>query len=633
MIDLSFAVLLALIAAGVGRRILAMLDPDRPSARGPTDVLERVAIAVPLGLGTMAMAMLVLGELGCLNRLGVAVMLAVMLEIGLVGLIGRIRSLRLIGPVIEPPRWSRPDLAMAGLLAVVLVSTAVSTIKPVTDGDALCYHLQVPKWFLMHGQVGFAPDLHETIYPLVTEMLYAAALECRGPVACRGLEWVLGLAFALGVTALARESLGRRAWWAGAIALLVPAISNGMTAPLNDVALAAFGTAAILAWSRLNERPSLRGAILTGVLSGFAVGVKYPALVLAGLLFLSICSRAFVVPGGDRRVWPRLALVYAGAVVMVGGWWYLRAYVHTGNPVYPFFKQVFGGQGLDEVLDPIKRPLTVSVWSLLGALGPLTLEPDRFDSFSHQFGPVFLLFLPALILERAPRRPMVLLGLGYLFLMICMTERQSMRFLLIAIGPMAIGAAYLADVWSRRATWPARLCLGLLFVVLGAESALSMVRARSAAGYLLGRESATGYLTRVEPSFRVGRWAADHLPPSARLIGQDHRGFYIPRDYTMELAHRRRTGMAHPGESAREVVGRLREEGFTHLLLCPPEDQSDVEFDPTLSRLLEPWLARRAPLYRERLVDGDGVARRYEIYDLARLPAIARSPGPEGVIR
>ena len=45
----------------------------------------------------------------------------------------------------------------------------------------------------------------------------------------------------------------------------------------------------------------------------------------------------------------------AAAVVLVGGGWYLRAYVHTGNPVFPFFRATFGA-GIDEVLDPIKRP-------------------------------------------------------------------------------------------------------------------------------------------------------------------------------------------------------------------------------------------------------------------------------------
>ena len=207
---------------------------------------------------------------------------------------------------------------------------------------------------------------------------------------------------AANVTALARPSLGRRAWWAGAIVLLVPAVSNGMSAPLNDVALAAFGTAAIFAWIRLHDRPSGAAAVVAGVFAGLAVGVKYPALVLVGLLAVGdgvagIWSRA---ADGDRGLdagpgW-RWRPVYAAAADRgrrAAG--ILRAYVHTGNPVYPFFRQVFGGAGLDEVLDPIKRPMAVTPWNLLAALGPLTLQPDRFDSFSHQFGPIFLLFLPA----------------------------------------------------------------------------------------------------------------------------------------------------------------------------------------------------------------------------------------------
>ena len=44
--------------------------------------------------------------------------------------------------------------------------------------------------------VTFEPDLHETIYPLGTEMLYAVALAFRGPVACRLVQWVLGVCFA-----------------------------------------------------------------------------------------------------------------------------------------------------------------------------------------------------------------------------------------------------------------------------------------------------------------------------------------------------------------------------------------------------------------------------------------------------
>jgi Dolichyl-phosphate-mannose-protein mannosyltransferase len=615
MIDLGFAAVLALITLGVGKRLLDWLGqtPDHP--------LDAVALAMPLGMGAAALAVLALGELACLNLLGVTIVLAVFTELGA---IRAIRLLRQLGAgtrgFFRGESFRFPGSAIAVISGMALLATAVAAVAPVTDGDALCYHLQVPKAFLIKGSIGFLPDLHESVYPLVTELLYALALEIRGPVACRGIQWFLGLVLAANVTALARPSLCSRAWWAGALILLVPAVSNGMAAPLNDVALAAFGMAAVFAWSRLHTRPSYRAAITAGLFAGLAAGVKYPALVLCALLAAAIALRALdprTLDRCDRRPsWPGLALAFAAATLAVGIWWYLRAYIHTGNPVYPFFRSFFGGAGLDEVLEPAKRPLSPNPLNLLLSIVPLSIEPDRFDSFSHQFGPIFLLFLPALFFERAPRRVWALAILGYLFLTICMTQRQSTRFLLIALGPLSVGVAYLASVWCQRKTLATRCLLVALILVLGFEASLAAVRARHGLSVLFQLESVSDFLARREPTYTVGRWVASNLPPEARIIGQDHRGFYIPRDYTMELAHRRRTGLGSRGEPAREIVANLIRSGFTHVMFCPPLTDHSVEFDPTLGRLLESWTTLRQPLFQKNLADADGVVRHYSIYEL-----------------
>ncbi len=218
MIDLGFAALLALIAVGFGKRILDWLG------QSPEHPLDAIAMAMPLGLGLTALATLALGELGWLDSVGLSVLLAVLVELGIVAWFNLFREMRAwFKTRVRTRSRTLLSLYFAFCLGLVIVGTALTAMTPVTDGDALCYHLQVPKVFLMHGSVGFLPDLHETVYPLVTEMLYAVALEFRGPVACRGIQWVLGLVFAANVTALARPSLGRRAWWAGAIALAVPA--------------------------------------------------------------------------------------------------------------------------------------------------------------------------------------------------------------------------------------------------------------------------------------------------------------------------------------------------------------------------------------------------------------------------
>ncbi len=460
MIDLGFAAFLALISAGFGKRILDGLG------QSPEHPLDAHGTRTAPGHGALALAALALGELGWLNLVGLSVLLAVMIELGIVSWFRLFRECE--------PGSTRASGRAAGLRC--RCSSRPASVSCCGDGrdradagDRRRRPVLSPPGSQGVPDAGsgrFCTDLHETVYPLVTEMLYAVALEFRGPVACRGIQWVLGLVFAANVTALARPSLGRRAWWAGAIVLSVPAVSNGMSAPLNDVALAAFGTAAIFAWVRLHERPSWRRGRRRAVRRpGHRRKVPGAGPVrIAGSCRL-LCDRLAgwspTVRARDRAGSPSRPSISSTAAA-AGGWWYLRAYVHTGNPVYPFFRHVFGGSGLDEVLTRSSGRWRSRLLNLLSALVPLSLQPDRFDSFSHQFGPVFLLFLPAIFLYRAPERMLVLVGLAYAFLVICLTQRQSMRFVLIALGPMSIAVAYLASVWCRRGTAPARLLVAIL---------------------------------------------------------------------------------------------------------------------------------------------------------------------------
>src|SRR5262249_32516263 len=76
MLDLGFVVLLAAWSAGVGLWVLKRLGlvPERP--------WDALALAIPIGLGVLALAALGVGEAGALERGGMGVVL------GLGGLVG-----------------------------------------------------------------------------------------------------------------------------------------------------------------------------------------------------------------------------------------------------------------------------------------------------------------------------------------------------------------------------------------------------------------------------------------------------------------------------------------------------------------------------------------------------------------
>ncbi|MFO0957079.1 MAG: glycosyltransferase family 39 protein [Isosphaeraceae bacterium] len=612
MLDLGFVALLTLGAWGVGRRLL---QGAGLAGRGPID---QAAMAIPLGMGWLAMGLFGLGQAGWLNPVAIGALI-------LPGIIEGCRSVRIRRVSYRP--GGVPGGLMDAVLVCSLLGTLLTAMAPVTDGDALAYHLQLPRKFLDLGSIAFDPYLHESAYPMVVELLYACGLAVRGPVSCRLIQWVLGICLGAGVTALARPSLGDRSRWAGTVAMLVPAISNGMGAPLNDVALAAFGVSALVALMAFLDHPQAGGAWIAGMLAGLAIGVKYPALLwtamLLGLLLLAVAR--------GRAKWAHLG-VYLAASILIGGAWYLRAWWFTGNPVYPFFRSVFGGSGIDEVLLPGRRPLGLAPWKLLTAIVPMTLNPSRFESRWHQIGPMFLLFLPLLVVSKPPRRVWLLCGLGYLFFSACLTLRQSPRFSLTALGPMSVGVAWVISWASRRPGWLGGWILGLALMILAGESAWSVYRARHGLGVLVGRESADRYLSRREPTYRIGRWIDARLPASARLIGQEPRGFYLARDYTSERRHRLKTGVGKPGQDPAWILESYRSEGFTHLLLCPPIPESAAYFDPALSRALESWLPGRVPILDETITDPEGITRRYSIYDLDD-PDIGLASRPTGVLR
>ena len=395
MLDIVFLCAIGLWSATVGLAELRRLGFTLSSKA------DAFALAIPLGLGTLSLGSFALAEVGMLDRPSLFIF---MLLGAIVGTISALRrrpfSLRekvaegrmRVGDYLKEHRRFGIDSFFDIFLVATLLGTFLTALAPVTDGDALCYHLQVPKIFLLQHAASFDPDLHETVYPPATEMLYAVALAFRGPVACRLIQWLLGVAFALNVMALARPFLADRARWAGTIALLVPAISNGMGAPLNDVALASYGNAALFAFTLWFDQPSIRRAILVGVLSGCALGVKYPALVWTAILGTSMSLSLSM--NRPTRSKPLQLVAFTLAAMLIGGFWYARAYYFTGNPVHPFFRNVFGGAGLDEVLDPIKRPLNPNLWNLATASVRSRFSPIASTVFHISLDRHFYSFCP-----------------------------------------------------------------------------------------------------------------------------------------------------------------------------------------------------------------------------------------------
>jgi hypothetical protein len=630
LLSLLAVAAIALSTFGVGRPMLRAL------AVGEEDPLSVVVWSFALGLVTTGVALMGLGMAGLYYRpvLGVLTMAGCFWGLGEAAcLYVGWRDAELLAlpssdqrepsaPWAPPARWISTGMVLLSGLACL--GSLVGALAPPTAGDALCYHLELPKEFLAaHGLVHL-PYSDNSTFPLLVEMWYLWALTLDGGVAAGLIHWGLGLLLGLATVLLATPVVGRKwAWIAGAIVVLVPGINNQMTAPLNDVGLALLTTLALAAWWRAAvDDESPRWFLVAGLAAGGALGTKYVALLFATAVAVT-WDWALWRHAERRRQLVQGAATVAIVAASVGGIWYLRAAWHYGNPVYPFFSRLAGANAPD-VLPAVKTPLGRTPLAVAGAPWQVTMHPERFGGRGHQLGAIFLAALPALVVARRLRGIGTLLVIAGVYAAMWYLLRQNVRFLFPLVPVLAVPVTW---VWIELRRFPRapRWVAGTAFLgLILFSAAIPLVRSRDQLAVAFGRESREDYLLRCEPTYAAAMVANHLLRPDANILSQEHRAFYFDRPMTRESIYRRLTGYDRRIIKPADFNRVLREEPprFTHVLLAESSGAAGVRYEPTLSRLANARLALAADdpadaslvrLIEYRFPDSDGAVRRYRL--------------------
>lgn len=610
-------VLLATAAIGVGAPLAALLKLRS------IDRTSRLAWEASLGLFTVATLLGWIGQAGLLHRGAIVAATWIAALGGCVRLAKLFATSRVdsIGPreiVNEPPSWVRYGLGIAA--AVSLSAAFLSALAPPTAGDALVYHLELPKRFLQAGGLTFSPDDDNIAYPLVAEMGFLWALAFGDAPATALVHWGCGLLLVGATYVLARPHLG--AGWARAAACLTaltPGVNNQMTAPLNDITLALFTMLATAAWLQARRDGSMREFILVGLMLGGAIGVKYTGLLFAAALAISWIG-AILVDVGRRRQLLNGAVVATVTICITAGLWYGRAAWYRGDPIYPFLTRHVDTTG-PAAFPEKKTPLGRGPTAILAAPWSLTMEPSRFGGRGHQLGPLFLMFVPVAISFRSAAAFSTPLWIAVVYGCGCLLLRQNVRFLLPIVPILAVAVA---AGWREMRTWPrapqwitaaTTICV-VLFLV-----AVPVGRLRHTAAVILGKQTLATYLQHAEPTFAVAQWVNENLPPESRILSQEQRAFYFSPSMTRESLYRRRTKYHLAASKPDELWPNLKADGFSHLLTAESAGSPGGDYDATLSLLADAAAAAESPaapsVVRQWLHTGvDGVARRYRLWEL-----------------
>jgi 4-amino-4-deoxy-L-arabinose transferase-like glycosyltransferase len=476
----------------------------------------------------------------------------------------------------EPVSWPVGFGALV-LFAGLMRGWAASGAPP-TDWDSLAYHLAFPKIYLQNGALVRLPWSENAHYPMNTEMLYTFALALRGDQAA---QWInagyAGIFLLLAGAAARRWAVQGAELLTAAILVCLPVFQKVYGNAATDFTVGSLGLAAFICYWRARDSSGDeqdRWMLASGLFSGLAMSSKISGTWVAAAIAVLEAFRML----RTRRIDGKGLALYGGAAFLLGAPWYLKNWITTGNPVWPYLGEWFGADAADlafwhRMRDSVTVGLPKTVFNWIFLPFKMTASPEAF-LYSPQFitGPAIILFAALFFRKELPAQAKRFLGASAVFMTLWFLINPDWRYCMPVIALLAV---FCADaglrLWKAGGFWrvPA-LALVFAFVPLKELSinneAFAFFGVRSKLQpELSARER---YLEwSLGPSYWNCRTAGAVLPPDAKvLLYRDFRGYYLDREYAWgDPLHRGVFDYSAVKDSG-EILEILRRQGFTHIL-------------------------------------------------------------------
>jgi hypothetical protein len=476
------------IAAALGRSIINLLVRRDVSGTFSLKPSETLVFTSALGLGIVAYGVFALGLVGLLTAQILAVWLTALALLGIPGMrsmsrdlhgcISRFRKARRTQRILISPSFAIGTASLCVLTVFGVVAVAACFQPPGAHAwDALAYHLADPKIYLQHHRIVPLPTQHHSNFPFTMEMLFTIGLAYGGFAAANLFHLLTAGLLLFAMVAFCDRFLSRRA---GVIACLMLATTPlalwEATVAYIDLGLALYvflaAYAVILAAQcrgtftdrAMSSAGLFRSRIMFigAVLLGFALGIKYLAVLPLGMLLVLALF---------RRIPVREIAMFAVVACAVGCPWYVKNIVWMRNPVYPFAYSVFTGsrywtaeralpymeeqRSFGKAPDlnmPIEalRNLVMTPWMLLTSPEIYTNRADF--TFTSLIGGLYAGFMFSLTYVLGKPRGLHDVLLIFLFMLVSwFFVSQHIRYLIPALPFGAVLAGYGADTMLHAA--------------------------------------------------------------------------------------------------------------------------------------------------------------------------------------
>ena len=497
----------------------------------------RLAVGAAAGYALLGSAVALLGLAYAIHPVSLYLLLAVALVLRAPRLLQKLRSLSpTYARALQALRAADPATRLALLVKVCAEGTGlvIAALPPVW-WDPIAYHLPIAAAALWRGGFAFDPQMVQSGFPLLAEAAALPAYALSGSAGAAMVTIGAGMCVALLVWALADMLSAGTGPIAGMLVVTCGLWLWLAPSFYVDVPFAMFVIAGVLvAIEADNTAKPFVVAGLAGALAGAAAATKYSGLALALIVLVLGLKTA-------GAYWRQGLLGFLAGFTLVAAGWYVRTFVLTGDPVYPFLSHALAPAS--QVRDFATRYVEMTrQWCGGGrSFVDLITLPYRVVSDPRQFcgDPgvalrIGIVFAIAALLVNVRAR--VVAAVCALMTLFWFATSQQWRFslpalflyaALVATGVSAAGERLRRIGMVALSAFGAYVVLTNWLPALRSQASSTIVPAYA---YVAGKQSAEQYLDSRLETFAAARWLAEHDVQGDQVIALDDvRDYYFPR--------------------------------------------------------------------------------------------------------
>ncbi len=600
--DIGVVVSMTVAAFGYGCCVLRALRFD---SKEPASGFY----AVSVGLGVFSLGALALGVTGLLYPYVLAAVIVIGIILAISTPFGRSTwnsSVAQVSNTTKLVGWDPLSIVALTVIGgtIVFAATANALVPPV-DWDTIAYHFAIPRLYLENHGIFYIPYIVHSNWPFNFEMLYTANLALGSEIAPGIFNLFI---FAVTVTVLTVEGARfyniRSGLLAGAFYALIPDVQRYIGTGRVDGPMSLFGFLAIVALYQGLRVGTTKWFVLSGLLAGFTAGSKLTGasveIVLGAILVVIVLMRR------NPALDPRSIIIFAGTALLASAPWYVKSWIVTGNPVWPFLDSIFPSLNWDAYGSTIHNAYlhSTGTGTSFGSLLRLPWNLFATNRFGSPLGPLLLVFAPVAVLVRR-ERPLTALLVAFAALssVVWFYLTQQPRFLSTSLLVFALLAGVGADYFLKQARPIGRLILSIGIAgwfLTQSPLALNRTAMEASLPFIRGQQSRDSFLSTRVDAYPVFAYANSHLPSNARifLLLYEDRAFYLDIRYFWANPVAQRVVRFEQIPTDGDLARQLNDMGFTHVLVNPKWDLPDAPYANHFHALVADLIANHLdPIY------------------------------------